>query len=147
VVDSCTICSSRTRRPVRKLLETPSCDASMENGKDPAENKRIRIKWTWECTSAGLDVNEKIIWEQMLEKRGVKVWTGFIWLSIRTSDGILWTRWCTFGFHKESSIFFNKMSDYQLFRWCPVPCSKYSFCVRKYVSSVFFYAKEALCKV
>jgi len=25
LAESCTICSSRTRRPVRKLLDTPSC--------------------------------------------------------------------------------------------------------------------------
>jgi hypothetical protein len=25
VADNCTICSSRSRRPVRKLLDTPSC--------------------------------------------------------------------------------------------------------------------------
>jgi hypothetical protein len=28
------------------------------------------------------------------------VWIGSIWLRIGTSEGLLWTRWWTFGFHK-----------------------------------------------
>jgi hypothetical protein len=31
VAESCTICSSRFRRPVRKLLDTPSCDITIRN--------------------------------------------------------------------------------------------------------------------
>jgi hypothetical protein len=38
--------------------------------------------------------------------------TGFIWLRIGSSGRLLWTRWWTFGFHKESWIFFDKLSDY-----------------------------------
>jgi hypothetical protein len=32
--------------------------------------------------------------------------TGFSWLGIRSGGWLLWTRWWTFGFHKESSLFF-----------------------------------------
>jgi len=31
VVDSCTNCSYRSRRPARKLLDTPSCDYERQN--------------------------------------------------------------------------------------------------------------------
>jgi hypothetical protein len=31
--------------------------------------------------------------------------TGFVWLRIGSSDGLLWTWWWTFGFYKESRIF------------------------------------------
>jgi hypothetical protein len=30
------------------------------------------------------------------------IWTGSIWLRIRTSVGLLWARWWTFGFHNIS---------------------------------------------
>jgi hypothetical protein len=33
-----------------------------------------------------------------------KVWTGFIWLRIRTSGGLLWTRSWTFGYRKRREI-------------------------------------------
>jgi hypothetical protein len=36
--------------------------------------------------------------------------TGFSWPRRGSSDGFLWTRWWTFGFHKER-IFFDKLSD------------------------------------
>jgi hypothetical protein len=32
------------------------------------------------------------------------MWTGFIWLRIGTSGGILWTRWWKFGLHKRRGI-------------------------------------------
>jgi hypothetical protein len=41
--------------------------------------------------------------------------TGFIWLRIGSSGGLLWTWWWTFGFRKEM-IFFDKLSDNQLFK-------------------------------
>jgi len=37
----------------------------------------------------------------MLEKYGMSLLTGFIWLRIRTSGGLLWKRCWTFGFHKR----------------------------------------------
>jgi hypothetical protein len=42
--------------------------------------------------------------------------TGFSWLRIGSSGGLLWTRLRTFGFHKESRIFSDKLSDCQLFK-------------------------------
>jgi hypothetical protein len=41
---------------------------------------------------------------------------GFSWLRIGSIRGLLWTRWWTLGFHKESRIFFDKLSDNQLFK-------------------------------
>jgi hypothetical protein len=40
--------------------------------------------------------------------------TGFGWLRIGSSGGFLWTRWWILGFHKESRIFFDKLSNYEL---------------------------------
>jgi hypothetical protein len=34
-------------------------------------------------------VDGMTIFEWMLEKEGGKVWSGFLWLKIRTSDGLL----------------------------------------------------------
>jgi hypothetical protein len=42
--------------------------------------------------------------------------TRFGWLRIGSNGGLLWTRWWTFAFHKERRIFFDKLSDYQLFK-------------------------------
>jgi hypothetical protein len=39
--------------------------------------------------SEGVDVDGKIILEWIVGKQGGKVWTGCIWLRIRTSDGLL----------------------------------------------------------
>jgi hypothetical protein len=41
---------------------------------------------------------------------------GFGRLRIGSSGGISWTRWRTFEFHKESRLFFDKLSDYQLLK-------------------------------
>jgi hypothetical protein len=37
----------------------------------------------------------------LIGKYGGKMWTGFIWLRIETSGGLLWTRQWTFKFHKR----------------------------------------------
>jgi hypothetical protein len=37
----------------------------------------------------------------------------------------LWTRWWTCGFHTESSLFFDKVSDYQLFKEYPAQLRSY----------------------
>jgi hypothetical protein len=47
-----------------------------------------RIRHRWEYTK----------W--VLKKYDVKVWTGFIWLRLVTTGGLLWTRLETFGLHK-----------------------------------------------
>jgi hypothetical protein len=31
--------------------------------------------------------------------------TGFSWLKIRSSGGLVWTRWWTFGLHKKAGYF------------------------------------------
>jgi hypothetical protein len=36
-----------------------------------------------------LDVHERMILKLMLEEQNVKVWTGFIWLRIGSSDALL----------------------------------------------------------
>jgi hypothetical protein len=50
--------------------------------------------------------------------------TGFGWLRIGSSGGVLWTWWWTFGFHKENKLF-DKLSDYRHFKDYPVPWIKY----------------------
>jgi hypothetical protein len=54
--------------------------------------------------------------------------TGFGWLRIESSGGLLWTRWWTFGFHKESRLLFT--------RWVTISFSKsiLHHGVSKYVS-------------
>jgi hypothetical protein len=45
-------------------------------------------------------------------------WTGFIWLKIGASGGLLWTRWWTLEFHKMREIFWlaKELSDSQHWR-------------------------------
>jgi hypothetical protein len=38
------------------------------------------------------DVGRRIILKHVLEKYGRVIWTGFIWLTIGTSGGLLWTQ-------------------------------------------------------
>jgi hypothetical protein len=40
-------------------------------------------------SSEELDIGTRIILERILNKHGGKVWTGFIWLRIGTSGGLL----------------------------------------------------------
>jgi hypothetical protein len=40
----------------------------------------------------------------MLKKEVKRVWTGFMWLRIGTSGGLLWTQQCTFNFHETRRI-------------------------------------------
>jgi hypothetical protein len=42
--------------------------------------------------------------------------TVFTWLRLGSGGGLLWTRWWIFGFHKESRLLFDKLSDNQLFK-------------------------------
>jgi hypothetical protein len=39
-----------------------------------------------------LGVDGRIVLEQVLEKQGLDVWTGFTWLRTGTNDGLLWTQ-------------------------------------------------------
>jgi hypothetical protein len=41
---------------------------------------------------------------------------GFGWFRIGSSGGLLWERWWTFVFHKESRLLFVKLIDYQFSR-------------------------------
>jgi hypothetical protein len=41
---------------------------------------------------------------RILGKYGWKVWTGFIWLTIGWSDGLVWPRYLTFEFHYGRGI-------------------------------------------
>jgi hypothetical protein len=41
--------------------------------------------------------------------------TGFSWLRIGSSGGLLWTQWWTFRFNKKAG-FFDKLNDNQLFK-------------------------------
>jgi hypothetical protein len=47
--------------------------------------------------------------------------TGFDWLRMGLSGGLLWERQWTFKFHKESRLLFDNLNDYRLFRECPAP--------------------------
>jgi hypothetical protein len=40
-----------------------------------------------------------------LREIGIEGRTGFSWLRIGSSGGLLWTRWWTFGFHKKAGYF------------------------------------------
>jgi len=57
-----------------------------------------------EMNREDLSTDRRIIWECILGKDGGKLRTGLIWLRIGTSDGLLWTRQWTFGFHKRHGI-------------------------------------------
>jgi hypothetical protein len=63
-----------------------------------------------------LGVGGRITLSWTLGRWGCMGRTGFNWLRTGSSGGILWTRWWTFGFHKESRIFLDKLSDNQLFK-------------------------------
>jgi len=54
--------------------------------------------------SEDLGIYGKIL-ERILGKWNASVYTGFIWLSIGTSDGLSWTRWWNFGSHKMRRFF------------------------------------------
>jgi hypothetical protein len=51
-----------------------------------------------------------------LREVGIDGRTGFGWLRIGPSGELLWTRWWTFGFHKESRIFWQAewLSSFQI---------------------------------
>jgi hypothetical protein len=55
--------------------------------------------------SEELGVEGKMILECILGKQAWGLRIGFIWLRIGTSGGLLWTRWCTFKFHRWRGIF------------------------------------------
>jgi len=42
--------------------------------------------------SEDLDVDGRVILQWILQKYGGKLWTGFMWLKIKTSGGLLCTR-------------------------------------------------------
>jgi len=46
-------------------------------------------------------------------------WTGLIWLRTGTSDGLLWTRWWTFEFHKMWEIFLTTCGTISFCRSTP----------------------------
>jgi hypothetical protein len=48
--------------------------------------------------------------------------TGFSWLRVWSSGGLLWAWYWTFGFHKENRLLFDKLRDYQLFKEYSAPC-------------------------
>jgi hypothetical protein len=50
--------------------------------------------------------------------------TGFSWLRIDSKGRLLWAPWWTFGFHRESRLLFDNLSDYQLFKEYPAPWSR-----------------------
>jgi hypothetical protein len=63
--------------------------------------KTRRERASWKTNG----VYGRIIWKWILTKYIVWVWTGFIWLRIGSSGGLLWTRQWTFGFHKWRRIY------------------------------------------
>jgi hypothetical protein len=52
-----------------------------------------------------LGVGGRIELSWALGRKGSMGRTGLGWLTIGSNGGLLWTRWWTFGFHKESRIF------------------------------------------
>jgi hypothetical protein len=48
VAEGCTICSSRSSRPVRKLLDTPSHDGGLETG---YLSEEAEVLWVWYPTT------------------------------------------------------------------------------------------------
>jgi hypothetical protein len=57
-----------------------------------------------------LGVGGRITLRWTLGRQGSMGRTGFSWLRKGSCAGLLWTRWWTFGFHKESRILFDKLS-------------------------------------
>ena len=51
-----------------------------------------------------LDVDGSIILKLIWRKWGARVWTGWIWLRIGTSVGLLWMQWWTFRYHQMQGI-------------------------------------------
>jgi hypothetical protein len=72
-----------------------------------------------------LGVGGRITLSWTLGRQGSMSRTGFGRLRIGSSGGLLWTRWWTFWFHKESRLLFEKLSDYQLFKEYPAPWSEW----------------------
>jgi hypothetical protein len=107
VAESCTICSSRSRRPVRKLLDTPSYVAEIQTDE---EYCTMRIRWTAQVARTGT-VYKMLVGnpEQKMPLGGTTCrckdnirmdlreigWEGVDWIHLpqdRTSGGLLWTR-------------------------------------------------------
>jgi hypothetical protein len=66
-----------------------------------------KVRDHWE----DLGVGEKIILSYSLGRLESMGRTEFSWLRTGSSSGLLRTRWWIFGFHEESRIFFDNLSD------------------------------------
>ena len=60
----------------------------------------LEAQWNFGRQMRGWEDNIKTIFREV----GLETWTGSIWLRTGTSDGLLWMRWWTFGFHKMRGI-------------------------------------------
>jgi hypothetical protein len=67
--------------------------------------------------SGDLDAEWRIVLKRILRKYGMREWTEYIYLGIRSTGGELGTLQCIFGFHK------TLLSDYQVFKIVPAPWS------------------------
>jgi len=65
-----------------------------------------KVTWRWlEIPKEGkYHFRDIDIWGRIILKQIVGIWTGFIWLRAGTSDGLLWTQYCIYGFHKWRGI-------------------------------------------
>jgi len=68
-----------------------------------------------------LGVDRRITLRRSLGRYGSMGWTGFGWFRIVSGGGLKWARSWTFGFHKESRLPFDELSDYQFFKEYPAP--------------------------
>jgi len=71
-----------------KVKEDEMDGASSINGRDEKCVQNFDRK-TWR---EDIGVDWKIILEWILEKWCGKLWTGYIWIRVRTSGELLWTR-------------------------------------------------------
>jgi hypothetical protein len=60
-----------------------------------------KVRDHWEDLGVGVRITLRWTWGRM----GSMGRTGFSWLRIGFNGGFLWTRWWTFGLHKEIRIF------------------------------------------
>jgi hypothetical protein len=64
----------------------------------------LKVKEKSHLTDPGIS-RMMVLFEWMLKKDGVSVWSGFIWLRMRTGSGLLWAQSLTLGFVKAKNFF------------------------------------------
>jgi hypothetical protein len=66
--------------------------------------------------SEDLGIHGRTVLKCILRDSGWRMWIGFIWHTTETTDGILWSRYWTSGFHKRRGIFLISESTISFLR-------------------------------